>query len=445
MQARRQVRSQIAQARAAWYRRKNAQETAAPAGRHSERPGRHPRSRRVEPGAGRGRPAGGSPDLVPSGSASAGGARPAEQHPEGRHRAGEGGLGRDPGDPRRARPGPGLQGPARRSPGTWRTSSRRSSRPSPTSRRPWPRSASRSTRRTRRRPRRSRSSSAPRGTSRPARAWRRSSSRRRPSRWRGRPSTAAERQLDDARLRLSWTEIRSEIAGYVQDRPVQPGQPGRAGPDAALDPAELRLGRRQLQGDPDSTTSGSACRSTCTSTPTRAGSSRGGSPGFSPGTGLSESLLPPENATGNYVKVTQRLPVRIELAEPNPDETPLFVGLSVVPHVRFKERPTGPGAGERLHTFGTAAGPPTSAPARRARGRRTGTARGGRDSHERDDPATAMRRRAEGQAAGQPLDRRPDGHAGDVHGGARHLDRQRRPALHRRRALAVGRSQAPGS
>jgi multidrug resistance efflux pump len=66
---------------------------------------------------------------------------------------------------------------------------------------------------------------------------------------------------------------------------------------------------------------------------------------------LSESLLPPENATGNYVKVTQRLGVRIELTQPNPPETPLFVGLSVVPRVRYKERPTGPGAGRRLHSI----------------------------------------------------------------------------------------------
>ncbi len=44
--------------------------------------------------------------------------------------------------------------------------------------------------------------------------------------------------------------------------------------------------------------------------------------------------------------------MRIELAEPNPDDTPLFAGLSVVPYVRIKERPTGAGAGERLHTFG---------------------------------------------------------------------------------------------
>ena len=62
--------------------------------------------------------------------------------------------------------------------------------------------------------------------------------------------------------------------------------------------------------------------------------------------------MPPENATGNYVKVTQRLPVRIELVESNPDDTPLFAGLSVVPHVHYKEAVSGPGAGQRLHAFG---------------------------------------------------------------------------------------------
>jgi signal transduction protein with GAF and PtsI domain len=65
-----------------------------------------------------------------------------------------------------------------------------------------------------------------------------------------------------------------------------------------------------------------------------------------------EVALAVENATGNYFKVTQRLPVRIELAEPNPDDTPLFSGLSVVPHVRYKEPATCPGAGQRLHTYG---------------------------------------------------------------------------------------------
>jgi membrane fusion protein (multidrug efflux system) len=74
--------------------------------------------------------------------------------------------------------------------------------------------------------------------------------------------------------------------------------------------------------------------------------------------------LPAENATGNFVKVVQRLPVRIELMDYDPDKTPLFIGLSVTPTVHFKETPTGPDAGKVLqpHLMG-AAPPPTSAPA----------------------------------------------------------------------------------
>lgn len=49
---------------------------------------------------------------------------------------------------------------------------------------------------------------------------------------------------------------------------------------------------------------------------------------FSPGTGNTFSVLPPENATGNWVKVTQRLPVEIELDEV-PANLPLHAGLSV--------------------------------------------------------------------------------------------------------------------
>jgi membrane fusion protein, multidrug efflux system len=50
---------------------------------------------------------------------------------------------------------------------------------------------------------------------------------------------------------------------------------------------------------------------------------------LSGGTGAAFSLLPPENATGNWVKVVQRLPVKIVLTEPPPPELPLRVGLSV--------------------------------------------------------------------------------------------------------------------
>ena len=48
---------------------------------------------------------------------------------------------------------------------------------------------------------------------------------------------------------------------------------------------------------------------------------------MAPGTGSQFSLLPPENATGNWVKVVQRLPVRLELDDTVPD-LPLHSGLS---------------------------------------------------------------------------------------------------------------------
>jgi membrane fusion protein (multidrug efflux system) len=52
----------------------------------------------------------------------------------------------------------------------------------------------------------------------------------------------------------------------------------------------------------------------------------------SPGTGSQFSLLPAENATGNWVKVVQRLPVRIELRDADP-ELPLHGGLSATVNV----------------------------------------------------------------------------------------------------------------
>ena len=70
--------------------------------------------------------------------------------------------------------------------------------------------------------------------------------------------------------------------------------------------------------------------------------------GFTMGTGQTLSLLPAQNATGNFVKVVQRLPVRIELTNFDPDKTPLFIGLSVEPRVYFKEKASGPNAGEFL-------------------------------------------------------------------------------------------------
>ncbi len=64
---------------------------------------------------------------------------------------------------------------------------------------------------------------------------------------------------------------------------------------------------------------------------------------FSPGTGNAFSLLPPENATGNWVKVVQRLPVELEL-EDAPGDLPLHAGLSAEVTVD---------TGHKRHLFGS--------------------------------------------------------------------------------------------
>jgi membrane fusion protein (multidrug efflux system) len=161
----------------------------------------------------------------------------------------------------------------------------------------------------------------------------------------------AQRDLDQAKLNLRYCDIVSEIDGVVTSRNVNPGNNVQVGqslmavralrpPDLWIDAnfketqlADLRIGQHvRIEVD-------------------MYGSRRefeGRISGFTMGTGQTLSLLPPQNATGNYVKIVQRLPVRIELMDYDPDKDTLFVGLSVEPYVYFKEPATGPNAGARL-------------------------------------------------------------------------------------------------
>ena len=54
------------------------------------------------------------------------------------------------------------------------------------------------------------------------------------------------------------------------------------------------------------------------------------------GTGARFSLLPPENAVGNYVKVVQRIPVKIVFDEPLDTGLDIAPGMSVVPEVELR-------------------------------------------------------------------------------------------------------------
>ena len=58
-----------------------------------------------------------------------------------------------------------------------------------------------------------------------------------------------------------------------------------------------------------------------------------------PGSGTAFSLMPPENATGNYVKIVQRVPVKIIMDDP-PTDVALGPGMSVVPTVRVATTPS---------------------------------------------------------------------------------------------------------
>jgi membrane fusion protein (multidrug efflux system) len=162
----------------------------------------------------------------------------------------------------------------------------------------------------------------------------------------------AKRDLDQAELNLRYTDIVSEIDGVVTRRNVNPGNNVQVGQslmavrslteiwiDANFKEtqlAELRIGQH-VRCEVDMYGSRREYEGLIT--------------GFTMGTGQTLSLLPPQNATGNFVKIVQRLPVRIELTNYNPDKETLFVGLSVTPYVYYKEPPTGPHAGEFLQPY----------------------------------------------------------------------------------------------
>ena len=58
-----------------------------------------------------------------------------------------------------------------------------------------------------------------------------------------------------------------------------------------------------------------------------------------PGSGTAFSLLPAQNATGNYVKIVQRVPVKL-IMDNTPTDVALGPGMSVVPTVRINPTPS---------------------------------------------------------------------------------------------------------
>ncbi|MEJ7934532.1 EmrA/EmrK family multidrug efflux transporter periplasmic adaptor subunit [Sphingobium sp. AN558] len=140
---------------------------------------------------------------------------------------------------------------------------------------------------------------------------------------------AAQARLDNAKLDLDRAVIRAPIDGVVTRRQVQVGQRVAQGaPIMTIVPVgkvyvDANFKERQL-------------RNVKIGMPARVTADiyggdvvyHGRVAGFSGGTGSSLSLIPAQNATGNWIKVVQRLPVRITLDPKELAAHPLRVGLS---------------------------------------------------------------------------------------------------------------------
>ena len=146
----------------------------------------------------------------------------------------------------------------------------------------------------------------------------------------------AKADLAMADLQLEYTEVRAPIDGVVAKKTVELGQVAQVGqPLLAIVPlhgvwivanfketqlARMRPGMRAeiaVDGVP-----GRVFVGTLNS--------------LSAGTGARFSLLPPENATGNWVKVVQRIPVKILLDQKELRDSPLRTGMSCVVTIRVK-------------------------------------------------------------------------------------------------------------
>jgi membrane fusion protein (multidrug efflux system) len=153
---------------------------------------------------------------------------------------------------------------------------------------------------------------------------------------------AAAARVREAYLALGRTEVPAPVSGYVARRSAQVGQ--RVAPGTVmmtvtpLDSVWVDANFKENQlarlrpGQPvtlEADAYGSSVEF------------HGRVAGFSPGTGAAFALLPAQNASGNWIKVVQRVPVRIALDRKELDEHPLQVGLSMKVDVDTHDRSAG--------------------------------------------------------------------------------------------------------
>ena len=147
---------------------------------------------------------------------------------------------------------------------------------------------------------------------------------------------AAQAARDNAALQLSYTRVAAPVSGIVSRKQVEVGQLVQAGQpmltivsDTGVwvtanfketQLSDIKVGQ-EVELDIDAYAGATA---------------KGKVESLSAATGAKFALLPPDNATGNFTKVVQRVPVRIMITQGLGKDRPLRPGMSVVAHIATK-------------------------------------------------------------------------------------------------------------
>jgi membrane fusion protein (multidrug efflux system) len=142
-------------------------------------------------------------------------------------------------------------------------------------------------------------------------------------------------ELEQAELELSYTKIYASENGRVTRKSVEEGALVQIGqPLLAIVPGDVWVTANFKESQIGRMVVGQPVDISVDAYPDKV--FKGHVDSIQAGTGARFSLIPPENATGNYIKVVQRVPVKIVFDEPLDPKHLLAPGMSVVPEVKVK-------------------------------------------------------------------------------------------------------------
>jgi membrane fusion protein (multidrug efflux system) len=141
--------------------------------------------------------------------------------------------------------------------------------------------------------------------------------------------TAAQSAVDNARLQLSYAGITAPVAGSIAKRNAESGALVQVGQTlmSIVPDTDVWVTANLKETQLTNVRVGDHAEFTVDAYPGRKFAGRVES--LSPATGAKFALLPPDNATGNFTKVVQRVPVKIAVEQPTQSAVPLRPGMSV--------------------------------------------------------------------------------------------------------------------